>query len=386
MDVVDMNKFESKNIEIQNSLSQKYVDSINTLSMTYIPQFRLIGSKYRLLNQIAKVVKLENISGSSFFDAFSGSAIVGRFFKTTFNILSTDKLYFSYILQKTLIELNEYPKFKYIDIPKISIDNKCRIKQILRFLNNIQGLEGFITDHYTPMSLKVDNVERKYFSIENGKKIDAIREKIQDLFITNQINEEEYFYLLTSLLFSVQKVSNISGTYGAYNKFWDPRSKKPIMLNFIEVISSPFSHKAYNEDVFDLIKNINVDIAYLDPPYNSRQYITNYHLLETIAKYDAPKISGLTGIREYSEREKSVFCNKVDAGKYFLILLKKLQTRNIIISYNSDGIMSKEEMLGLLEESDYKKIKIYESAFKKFKSNGNTDNTKIKEYIFVGRR
>jgi len=387
MNNLDINKSGSNNkIEVQKSLFTKSLYNIDSASLFHIPQFRLIGSKYRMLTNISYVIKRENIYGSTFFDAFSGSAIVGRFFKTYFNIISTDKLYFSFVLQKALIELNEYPKFMSIDIPNISADNEYRIRQILRYLNNINGIDGFITEHYTPISLKVDKIERKYFSIENGRKIDAIRAKIEDWYTTNQINEEEYFYLIASLLFSVQKVSNISGTYGAYNKSWDPRSRKPLMLNFIDVIPSPFSHKAYNKDVLDMAEDINVDIAYLDPPYNNRQYITNYHLLETIAKYDAPKINGITGIREYSDNEKSAFCNKRDAKKYFLVLLKKLQTQNIIISYNSDGIISKEEMLELLEKSGYNENKIYEFTFKKFKSNDITDNKKIKEYIFVGRR
>ena len=92
-------------------------------------------------------------------------------------------------------------------------------------------------------------------------------------------------------------------------KNWDKRSLKKLELNPLNIINNNKKNKSYNEDCNNLIKKIEGDILYLDPPYNSRQYLPNYHLLETIAKYDDPKIKGKTGIREY-ENQKSNFCNK----------------------------------------------------------------------------
>ncbi len=168
-----------------------------------------------------------------------------------------------------LVDLNDIPQLRLIGSKYRMLNN--RIYHILNFLNKIPGKEGFITIHYTPASINFDGVERKYFSIENGQKIDAIREKIQDWYQDNQINDNEYFYLIASLLIAVQKVANISGTYGAYNKTWDPRSRKLLLLKFIKVIPSPFEHRAYNEDIFKIVNNINSDLAYIDPPYNTRQ-------------------------------------------------------------------------------------------------------------------
>ena len=359
---------------------------IDYIQLKDIPQFRLIGSKYRMLTNISEVIREEQISGRTLFDVFSGSASVGRYFKKSYSIVSNDILYFSYTLQRALITLNRNPTFSSIEMKSGSSDPNHMIYQVLNFLNSLDGEDGFITSHYTPFSIDIDGIQRKYFSVENGKKIDSIREKIEEWRRTNQINEDEYFYLLASLLLAVQKVANISGTYGAYNKFWDPRSKKSLSLKFIKIIPSDFEHMAYNKDIFEIVNQIETDIAYIDPPYNTRQYITNYHLLETIARYDKPKIKGKTGIREYSGKEKSIFCNKREANRYFLKLINNIKAQYILVSYNSDGIMSKEEISNIMENSDIKNIKIYEFPIRPFKSNKGLSRKTIKEYIFVGRR
>jgi adenine-specific DNA-methyltransferase len=345
---------------------------------------RIIGSKYNLLLDIYKILEEENITGNSFFDVFSGSAVVGRFFKRMYSIISNDNLYFSYVLQRGLITINSIPSFSNLKLNNLPKEGKERICKILNYLNTLKGVEGFIYKHYTPASKDIDGIERKYFSLQNGMRIDAIRLKIEEWFQEGQISEEEYFYLLTSLLLAVQKVANISGTYGAFNKFWDPRAYKPLTLKYLDVIPSRFSHEAYNEDIFNLLEKITCDIAYIDPPYNSRQYITNYHLLETIAKYDNPKIKGKTGIREYGNKEKSVFCSKKEVQSAFLKLLAELKAKYIVISYNSEGILSKDQIIQIMKNIGIKKIKFYEIPYRRFKSNNNSNKKNVREYIFIG--
>ncbi len=359
--------------------------SFDVTPISKIPQFRLIGSKHSVLNNLLEVMKREGITGKTFFDVFSGSASVSRYFKKTFSIISNDNLYFSYVLQRSLVVLNEYPRFDNLKIINLSTEFEKRIYQILEFMNRSKGIGGFIFNHYTPASKNIDGIERRYFSKENGKKIDSIRITIEEWFNKKQINENEYFYLIASLLMAVQKVSNISGTYGAFNKIWDPRAEKSLTLKFIEIIPSEFEHQAFNKDSFDILDKISCDIAYIDPPYNSRQYIANYHLLETIAKYDNPKISGKTGIRNYTEKEKSVFCSKKTAGSSLLKLLNNLTAKFVILSYNSEGLLSKEEIHKIFWKSKFKEARLYEFPYRRFKSNHNSPNNKVKEYIFVGR-
>ncbi len=354
-------------------------------NINIVPKFRFIGSKHALLENIAEIIKKEKIRGRAFFDVFSGSGAVGRYFKEDYSIISNDSLYFSYVLQNALIVLNSAPSFNGLELRAPSF-NKERDLNILDFLNNEKKFKGFIYKHYTPASKNTDGVERKYFSEINGEKIDAIRMKIETWFIHKKINKGEYFYLLASLLMAVQKVSNISGTYGAFNKTWDPRALKELTLKPIKVINSKFKQTAFNKDIFEILNEIVCDITYIDPPYNPRQYITNYHLLETIARYDSPKISGKTGIRQYTEKDKSVFCSKGMAGQALIRLLENLNSKCVIISYNSEGLLSKESILEILKNSKFfRKVKVYEFPYRRFKSNNRGHNAKeIMEYVFIG--
>ena len=104
-------------------------------------------------------------------------------------------------------------------------------------------------------------------------------------------------------------MSNIAGTYGAFNKTWDVRSNKLFVLIDLPVVNNGLNNRSYNEDGTMLLKRISGDILYIDPPYNERQYLPNYHVLETAAKYDFPTLRGVTGQRPY-EMQRSDFCSK----------------------------------------------------------------------------
>lgn len=350
-----------------------------------ITPLRFIGSKYRMLSRISEIMVIEGFHGKTFFDTFSGSAAVGRFFKRQFSVTSNDSLYFSYVLQKALIEINHTPRFSDLRIKGLSSHVDVRVMEILSYLNDLRGEDGFITQHYTPASDKTDGISRMYFSTDNGRRIDAMRASIEKWHLEGELDEEEYFYLIALLLLAVQRVANISGTYGAFNKTWDPRAKNRIELRFVPVISSPFTHMALNMDVFDTLDMVSTDIAYVDPPYNPRQYISNYHLLETIARYDHPKIHGKTGMRECSETEKSSFSRIGSAEAHFSKLLAKLKSSQVIVSYNSEGIMRKDEILGIMD-GHFSSVSVYEYPFPRFKSSSYTGDHVLLEYLFTGVR
>ena len=118
----------------------------------------------------------------------------------------------------------------------------------------------------------------------------------------------------------------------------------------------------------DLLNRINVDILYLDPPYNARQYLPNYHVLETIAKYDNPTIKGVTGMREYC-CEKSSFCNSKTALRDLETIARESQYRYLVLSYNSEGIMPQESIISVL--SKYGKVKLEQFQYARYKSNNN---------------
>ncbi len=226
-------------------------------------------------------------------------------------------------------------------------------------------------------------IPRMYYSNENGKIIDAIRQKIELWKTEGTINENEYFVLLACLIETVPFYANISGVYAAFQKKWDPRSIKKMILRPIKFVINNKENYAYNENSIDLLSTVEADIFYLDPPYNQRQYAPNYHLLETIAKYDNPIIKGVAGLRNY-QNQKSNFCNATTAIVELEKIAKYGKYKTLILSYNTEGIMKQENIIESLEK--FGKVELVEFEYLRFKSNSKGENSTkkyIKEQLYV---
>lgn len=304
---------------------------------------RYIGSKALLLEKIEDLIRKKTNDAQSLCDIFSGTSIVARHFKKDFQITSNDLLHFSYVLQKATIENENYPAFKKIKeyIGKDPFDYFEKIKVDKKMLLDTP----FIYENYSPN----ENSERQYFSNENALRIDFIRQSIEDWHNKNLLDVNEYYYLLAGLIEAIPFVSNIAGTYGAYLKHWDKRAHKKLELVKLDTFSNRKENRSYNLDSNELIKNINGDILYIDPPYNKRQYAPNYHVLETISRYDNPEIYGKTGLRPYKEL-KSKYCVVKDVVSTFSELIENAQFKHIIISYSTEGIMSAEDIENVLKK------------------------------------
>ena len=180
--------------------------------------------------------------------------------------------------------------------------------------------------------------------------------------------------------------ANISGVYAAFNKKWDIRTQKDLTLRPIELIYNKHHNQVFNANSLDLIKNINVDILYLDPPYNQRQYAPNYHLLETIALYDSPIIKGVTGMRDYSH-QKSNFCNLNKALQDLEMIASQTNYKYLLLSYNNEGLMPQDTIVTILKK--YGHLSIAEYNYPRFKSNNNgLSNGKktIQEQLYILER
>lgn len=337
---------------------------------------RYIGNKTNLLKNINQVIK-DNCDGNEkvFCDLFSGTSSVARFFKNRYKIISNDILYFSYVLQRATITNNEIPDFE-------KLKNKLNVENVLDYLETIninrKKYKTFIYDNYSPN----DNCERMYLTPENAKRIDYIRTTIEKWKKENLIKENEYFYLLATLIEGVPFVSNITGTYGAYLKDWDKRAFKKFEMIRLNVVNNNEENECYREDANELIKKVSGDILYIDPPYNSRQYLPNYHLLETIARYDEPQINGKTGIRTYTE-EKSNYCIKSKVYDELEELIKNAKFKHIIMSYNQEGLLKKEEIEQILKKYGNKDTyKLYQIPYKQYENKLTKKIEKHYEYIF----
>lgn len=339
---------------------------------------RYIGRKNALLDFIEAPLKENSIKSGVFCDIFSGTTTVAQFFKKkNFKIISNDYMHFSYVLQKAYIENNSEPKFSNL----AKIIPKPDLHKVLDYLNNLDGQHGFIYENFCIEGSKNTKFQRNYFSSENAMKIDTIREVLESWKTEKKITEMEFYVLLTALIEAVPFISNISGTYGAFLKINDPRISKKLFLEPPKLFESNKSHKVYCTDSNELIPKLKCDILYIDPPYNKRQYPSNYHMLETIAIWDKKLLDTKTGLRPWYN-QKSLYCSTVRCIDVFEDLIKNAVCKYILFSYNTEGIIPYNEIIRILESKG--KVEVFKQDYLRFKSNSRKSDAKkfLHELLF----
>lgn len=346
-----------------------------------------IGSKKSLLEFLEKsIYQVVGKKDFTFLDLFAGTGIVGQHFKSKgHKVIANDLQYYSFVLNKNYIENHKILKFSKLEkeLKDLKdIDYEKRADFVCKFLDNLELKEGFIYKNYCLGGTKNKEFERQYFSDENGKKVDTIREKIEEWKNENKINYNEYYFLLATLIENIDKVANTASVYGAFLKQLKKSAQQSFSMKPANFVLNDNEHNVYNEDIENLIEKVQGDVLYLDPPYNHRQYASNYHLLETIAKYDNPKIKGKTGLRDYSE-QKSKFSQKKDVLKSFENIIQKANVKYIFLSYNNEGLMTEEEVKAIMSKRG--KYGVFKKEYSRFKAdkteNRNHVASSVVEYL-----
>jgi adenine-specific DNA-methyltransferase len=329
-----------------------------------------IGSKYSLLSFLDQVYgDVTDGSERVFCDLFAGTGAVGRHFKQKgLRVIANDLQYYAYALNKAYIEIPETPRFerlrKYFpdEIFRHRALFESPAEEVLAFINNLPPRRGFIAENFGPAG------NRLYYTEENAERADAIRQAIEEWRAQAIITEQEYFYILCSLLEAIDSVANTASVYGAYLKTFKKSAKRRLALRPLELSNHVSGCKVFNQDANELIQEIDCDVLYLDPPYNHRQYGANYHVLETIAAYDNPDLSGVTGMRRY---RRSRYCQPRSASNALTHLVRSARARHILLSYNDEGLMSLDEareILGLRGETV-----TFKTAYSRFKADRNRE-------------
>lgn len=274
---------------------------------------RYLGSKSKLLNKIKDIVKKECTNVNSFLDLFAGTGVVGEAF---------NELNVAVTFNDTLISnYNSYVAW----FGNQNVNGEL-IESIVHNYNNL----SIDTDNYVSL-----NFADTFFSKENCRKIGFIREDIEVRYLNKDINDREKAVLVTSLLMSMDRIANTVGHYDAYRKKGD-LNKKLILYN-LELPNNELNinNKIYSEDANELVKKSKVDLVYIDPPYNSRQYCDAYHFLENIAEWNKPVVEGVA--RKYNRDEKKSKYSLRNAPRYFSELIDNIDARYILVSYNNMG-------------------------------------------------
>lgn len=332
----------------------------------FINNRRYIGSKKSLLNEIQKVI-LEYYGDKKckIADIFGGTGVVAEHFMNQgYDVIVNDFLYSNYVAYNTWISndpIDEKKVEKYID--KYNKINPIKLED--NYFSKVYG--------------------GKYFSNNDAKKIGYIRDQIEK--DKKNLNKREYFALITSLMYATDKIANTVGHFEHY------LSKKPVDNDVImrkPFITSDRTSKSeiFNEDSNELIKKISADIIYIDPPYNARQYINFYHVLENLARWNKPTEFEGESMKFKRDNLKSGY-SKSKAPRLMKDLIDNANCKLIIVSYNntynaksgaSNNKITEDEMLEILKSKG--KTSIIEIDYKSFNA-GKTDLENHKEILYV---
>lgn len=288
---------------------------------------KYLGSKRQLLPAIMQTIgRHENVA--SVLDLFSGTSRVGHALKRAgHQVFSNDLNVYAYQLAKCYIGADRDRYFGDAE-------------KIIQELNGIQGSPGYFTKNFCEDAL--------FFHPKNGARVDAIREAIEK----KEVDEHLRAILLTSLLEATDRVDATCGMQMSYLKFYPRRALKDLELRVPELLPrSPYgAGSAYCRDAGDLVQDIEVDLAYLDPPYNQHSYRSNYHIWESLCLWDKPEVYGKARKRMDCKTTRSPFNHRKTFEAAFRGIIEGLRAKVIIVSFSNEGFMSREIMEGILRE------------------------------------
>ena len=329
---------------------------------TKINNRRYLGNKYKLLPFITRVVENECKNINTVADIFAGTGAVASAFIDK-KIITNDIMYSNYICHVAWFSSEHYSEEKVI--------------KIITQYNNLKITE----DNY--MS---DNFSNTYFSLDDCRKIGFIRQDIEDKFNLGYINARERALLITSLLYAMDKIANTCGHYDAYRQgvefekhleLYVPQPEPDVNENNV----------CYNMDTNELAPEIEADLIYIDPPYNSRQYCDAYHLLENVARWEKPEVFGVARKMDRTAL-KSDYCTQ-KATVAFENLIDSIHAKYILLSYNnmankgndrSNAKISDNDIMRILSKKG--KVKVFSEDYKAF-STGKSDIQANQERLFL---
>ena len=331
-----------------------------------------IGNKAQLIDRIWRAMRghlREETKG--FADLFCGTASVSHFMRARgFRVTANDSLLLCATFAEAALLTEIPPIFAGLaDAGLLEGAAHSRYAELLRILNGLPPVEGFMFRTYSPASLDHGASEaRMYFTKKNGGKLDAMRRQIAQW--RPHMTTAEHAFLLVDLVKAANRVSNIAGTYGCYLKDWKSRALHPVEVTESQLSFNGPRGEVFRQDALDLAAQVDAEVIYADPPYTKRQYAAYYHLLETLVAGDEPEVTGSTGLRPWAHAA-SDFCYRRKAPGALHNLVRNLRgSPDFFLSYNEDGQIHHGEIIEILGERG--KVTVHEFALRRYKSSNLT--------------
>ncbi len=327
---------------------------------------KYIGSKRLLVPHIqAFVSALPNCR--TVLDLFSGTSRVAHAFKRSgFRVHANDHNTYAHTVAMAYVQAD---RSRWED----------RAQALIQELQATQPQAGYFTETFCERS--------RFFRPQNGEKIDAIREKIAALDLEPELEA----IALVSLMEAADRVDSTTGLQMAYLKAWAPRAYGDLKLRLPNILDGP--GKATCIDAEELAAEVEVDVAYLDPPYNQHSYLNNYHIWESLVRWDKPEVYGIAHKRVDCRTRKSSFNSKPAMPGAFRNVIEMIRAKYLIVSFNNEGFLSREALEEMLATRghvrsyplDHKRyvgaqIGIFNPSGKKV---GRVSHLRNIEYLFV---
>ncbi len=270
---------------------------------------RYLGNKFKLLPFIRRIVDEKCNNVVSVLDAFSGTGSVSFIFRDK-QLVVNDIMYCNYLAALCWFS-----------------PQKVDMKKIIGILEYYNKVDTSREENYM-----WENFRDTYFGADVCRKIGFVREDIERMFANRELNDRERAIIITSVIYAMDRIAQTCGHYDAYRRASDSMSEFEMRYPNINYDNNP-RNVCLNGNINSFASDITVDLAYLDPPYNSRQYSDAYHLLENVARWEKPMVKGVARKMDRSNLKSDYSTRK--APEAFNDLVDKLRARYILLSYNN---------------------------------------------------
>ncbi|MEM9372285.1 MAG: DNA adenine methylase [Planctomycetota bacterium] len=280
---------------------------------------KYIGSKRVLIPTLMGVV--ESLPGvRSVVDLFSGTSRVGHALKRAgYQVRSNDYASYAHALATCYVQTDRAGVARDAD-------------RLIAEFNALPGRAGYFTDVFCEQS--------RFFQPHNGERVDAIREAIAGKGLEPELES----VCLVSLMEAADRVDSTTGVQMAYLKRWAPRSFKPLEMRIPELLDRPEGGRceAHCLEARAAAASLAGDLVYVDPPYNQHAYLGNYHVWESLVRWDKPDVYGVACKRIDCRDRKSDFNSKRRAEEAFRQTIDAIDSRYLMISFSSEGFLGRD--------------------------------------------